>query len=72
MKGEAILLGARIMTVADSFSAMVSKRPYRDALSREEAIEELEKYKGVQFDAKVVDAFLKVLEKNPKIMDVDA
>jgi HD-GYP domain-containing protein (c-di-GMP phosphodiesterase class II) len=52
------------MTVADSFSAMVSKRPYRDALPREIALEELLKNKGTQFDPQVVDVFIKILEKD--------
>jgi putative nucleotidyltransferase with HDIG domain len=64
LKGEQILLGARIMAVADSYSAMVSQRPYRSALSREDAIQELNKHKGTQFDPDVVDAFLAVLAKN--------
>jgi HD-GYP domain-containing protein (c-di-GMP phosphodiesterase class II) len=64
LKEDQILLGARIMTVADSFSAMVSKRPYRDALPREIALEELLKNKGTQFDPQVVDVFIKILEKD--------
>ncbi len=63
IKGEDIKMGARIMAVADSFDAMITDRPYRKALSKEEAIEELKKCSGTQFDPKVVDAFLKVLDK---------
>lgn len=62
LKGEQIPLGARIMTVADSYDAMVSARPYRKVgLSQEEAVEEIKKHSGTQFDPKVVDAFLKVV-----------
>jgi putative nucleotidyltransferase with HDIG domain len=64
LKGEDILLGARIMSVADSFSAMVSERPYSQPLSRDRAIEELIKNKGTQFDPDVVDAFLAILSRN--------
>ena len=69
LKGENILLGARIMAVADSFDAMVTDRPYRKALSKEEAIEELKRNKGKQFDPEIVDLFLRVLEKNPDIIE---
>jgi putative nucleotidyltransferase with HDIG domain len=59
---EQIPLGARIMAVADSYDAMVSARPYRKVgLSINEAIEEIKKNSGVQFDPKVVEAFLKVV-----------
>jgi HD-GYP domain-containing protein (c-di-GMP phosphodiesterase class II) len=69
IKGENIKLGARIMTVADSFDAMITERPYRKAFTKEEAIEELKKCSGTQFDPKVVEAFLKVLEKNPDMLN---
>jgi response regulator RpfG family c-di-GMP phosphodiesterase len=63
LKGEQINLGARIMAVADSFDAMVTDRPYHKALLREEAVEELKRCSGTQFDPKMVEAFLKVLTK---------
>ena len=63
LKGEEILLGARIMAVADSYDAMVTKRPYRDALLQAQAREELLKNSGTQFDPKVVDTFLAILDK---------
>ena len=69
IKGEDIKLGARIMAVADSFDAMTTQRPYRKAMSRQEAVEELKKCSGAQFDPKIVDAFLRVLEKNPQIIE---
>lgn len=64
LKGEAIPLGARIMAVADSFDAMNSKRPYRDALAKDTIISELKKAKGGQLDPKIVDVFLCMLEKD--------
>jgi putative nucleotidyltransferase with HDIG domain len=64
LKGDGIPLGARIMSVADSFDAMVSPRPYRKVgLARQEAIEEIKRNSGTQFDSKVVEAFLKVVDQ---------
>ncbi len=60
-----IPLGARIIAVADSFNAMTSDRPYRKALSLQQAIEELQNNAGTQFDPTVVEAFLKVLAETP-------
>ncbi len=62
LKGEDVPIYARILAVADSFEAMVSDRPYRSKLSLGEAKKELERCKGTQFDPKVVEAFLRVLE----------
>jgi HD-GYP domain-containing protein (c-di-GMP phosphodiesterase class II) len=56
--GEAIPIGARIIAVCDAFDAMTSERPYRAARSPEEALAELRRCAGTQFDAEVVDAFL--------------
>jgi putative nucleotidyltransferase with HDIG domain len=57
LRGEAIHPHARLMAVADSFDAMTSARPYRDALSFEEAARRLRQDAGRQFDAAVVGAF---------------
>ena len=62
LKGEEIPLGARIVAVADSFMAMVSKRHYRQQLTIKGALEEILKHKGTQFDPVVVEAFLKVMK----------
>lgn len=64
LKGEGIPIGARIMSVADSYDAMVSARPYRKVgLSVNEAIQEIKKNAAIQFDPQVVEAFLKVVDK---------
>lgn len=63
--GDDIPLGARILAVADSFEAMTSDRPYRKALSREEAMAELLRNSGSQFDPEAVRHFMNLLEKNP-------
>ena len=62
LKGEQIPLGARIIAVADAFDAMVSGRPYRKARTVEEALAELRRCRGTQFDPMVVDAFLRLIE----------
>jgi two-component system cell cycle response regulator len=55
--GEAIPLGARIVSVCDAFHAMTTPRPYQPTLDREAALEELRRCAGTQFDPHVVDAF---------------
>jgi HD-GYP domain-containing protein (c-di-GMP phosphodiesterase class II) len=57
LKGERIPLGSRIIAVADAFDAMTSDRVYRAALSVDEAIAELRKGRGTQFDPQIVDLF---------------
>ncbi|MBI4675362.1 MAG: GAF domain-containing protein [Chloroflexi bacterium] len=60
--GEAIPLGARILTVVDAFSAIVDKRVYKGARSDEEGVAELQRCAGTQFDPRVVETFLRLLE----------
>jgi putative nucleotidyltransferase with HDIG domain len=62
LKGDQIPLGARIMTVADAFAAMVTARAYRKGRPPEEAVAELLRCRGTQFDPFVVDAFLRSLQ----------
>jgi len=63
LKGDEIILEARIMAVADVVEAMASHRPYRPALGIEDALEDIEKNKGVLYDEKVVDACLKLFRE---------
>ena len=58
VKGDDILLEARIIAVVDTYDAMTSDRPYRKALSHEIAVAEIKKYSGTQFDPYVADAML--------------
>jgi len=55
---------SRIVCVADSFDAMTSNRAYRKSMKVEQAIDELERWKGIQFDTEVVDVFVRLLKKN--------
>ena len=57
--GDEIPKLARILHVADAFEAMTADRPYRKALSVDQALAELRKFAGVQFDPEIVDAFVK-------------
>lgn len=63
LKGEQIPVGARIIAVSDVYEALTSDRPYRKAYPREEAIKIIKNSSGSQFDPKVVDAFLDVLQQ---------
>ncbi len=60
IKGKNIPIEARILAIADAFAAMISPRPYRSALSYREAIEELKKGAGTQFDPELVELFFPI------------
>ncbi len=60
LKGEDIILGARIITVADVVEAMAHHRPYRPALGLDKALEEITQNRGIKYDSDVVDACLRV------------
>lgn len=60
LKGEEIPIGSRIVSVIDAFDAMVSNRPYRQGLPREEAIRRLLEASGTQFNPAVVQAFVPI------------
>jgi HD-GYP domain-containing protein (c-di-GMP phosphodiesterase class II) len=64
LKGKSIHLGASIMAVADAFDAMISERPYREKpLTKQEAVKEIRRNSGTQFDPQVVNAFSKIVDK---------
>ena len=58
LKEDKIPLFLRIICVADAYDAMISKRPYKDAISRADAVEELKRCSGTQFDPEIVDLFI--------------
>jgi HD-GYP domain-containing protein (c-di-GMP phosphodiesterase class II) len=72
LAGEAIPLGSRIIFACDALHAMTSDRPYRAALSLEEAVAELRRHAGTQFDPGVVEALLAVLDESPMPAPMDA
>jgi HD-GYP domain-containing protein (c-di-GMP phosphodiesterase class II) len=64
LSGEEIPLGARIVAVLDAWAAMTSERPWRPALSTAEALKEIQKGAGTQFDPRVVEAFTVTVENH--------
>jgi len=71
LKGTDIPLGSRIIIVADAYEAMTSDRIYRKAIGHDKAMEQLNKYKGIQFDAAIVRTLEQLLQKSgPKAFDV--
>jgi HD-GYP domain-containing protein (c-di-GMP phosphodiesterase class II) len=63
LSGDEIPLESRILAVADAYEAMTSERVYRTALEPAEALAELERGSGSQFDPRVVGAFMRVLDR---------
>jgi HD-GYP domain-containing protein (c-di-GMP phosphodiesterase class II) len=64
LRGEQIPLGARIISVANAFDAMVTDWPYRSALAMSHVREELRRCAGTQFDPKIVEVFLTIPEEH--------
>ena len=64
LKGKEIPLLARIVTVADSFDAMIAERPYRPPLSLDSALNELRTKSGTQFEPLAVEAFMRVISRS--------
>jgi len=66
LAGEEIPLAARVFAVVDAYDAMTSRRPYRQAISREQASIEIARNSGTQFDPQVVKAFLVMIRRSPE------
>ncbi len=71
LKEHEILLGAQIIGICDTYDAMTNDRPYRDALSEEDAIKEIKKLSDVKFSKKVVDSFLGAYNRSYKEILLD-
>jgi len=69
LRKDQIPFSASIIAIADAYDAMTSQRPYRNALSEEEAIKELLNYSGKQFDPLLVEVFIEAIRDN-KILPV--
>ena len=65
--GEQIPVEARVLAIADAFDAMTSDRPYRRALSRDEALAEVERCSGTQFDPEIVSVFLELFAEAERL-----
>jgi len=69
LKGENIPLLSRILSIVDSFDAMTNARSYRSALTKEEAMEEIIKNAGSQFDPKITQLFVEIISKKLRLID---
>ena len=67
LAGANIPLGARIIAVTDAFDAMTTDRPYREGLHADDAVVELLRGAGTQFDVRCVSAFIRVVERGAAI-----
>jgi len=63
LKGEEIPIEGRLLAVVDAFDAIMANRPYRKGAGLKAAVSELVTYKGIQFDPKIVDAFIETLSE---------
>ncbi|BCZ48917.1 diguanylate cyclase [Clostridium gelidum] len=70
LKGEEIPLMARILSIADAYDAMVSYRSYRKSLTKNEAIKEIKKCSGIQFDPNIVEIFVGKVAKKLNEIDI--
>ncbi|MGI9592634.1 MAG: HD-GYP domain-containing protein, partial [Myxococcota bacterium] len=64
LRGDQIPLPSRIILVADTVEAMTSDRPYRKGMSLDKVVSEIHKFTGTQFDPKVAEAFLRLLDRD--------
>ncbi|WP_113672439.1 sensor domain-containing diguanylate cyclase/phosphohydrolase [Vallitalea guaymasensis] len=63
IKGNSIPLECRIFSIVESYTAMITNKPYKDAISRKAAVEELKRCAGKQFDPFIVDKFIEIIEE---------
>lgn len=68
LKGDEIMLEARIIAVADSYDAMTSDRPYRNGMDSALAVKELISMKGTYYDENVIDVFIKILKEDYNVI----
>ena len=68
LKGEAIPVGARIISIADAYDTMTTVRRYKKAISHEAALEEILKYAGTQFDPELAEVLCRAMERKTRVM----
>ncbi len=64
-KGSEIPTHAQIISIADAFDAMTTSRPYRKALQSAEALQEIDRFRGIQFSPELTDAFVRMVQELP-------
>jgi len=64
LQGNAIPLASSIISIADTYDAMTSDRPYRNAFSEAKTFGELESFSGMQFDPELIKEFIKIMERH--------
>lgn len=69
LRANEIPLGARIVAIADAYDAMIHDRPYKAAMSHDQAIAELRRHAGTQFDPELVDLFCELYASSPPVVD---
>lgn len=66
LKGKAIPRISRILSIVDAYDVMTNDRPYRKALTNNQALEEIKRCSGTQFDPELVEVFIEILNEEPK------
>ena len=69
LRGNDIPLGARVVALADAYDAMTNDRPYKRAMSHEQAIHEIRRHAGTQFDPELVEVFCELFAAEPPVAD---
>ncbi len=72
IEGEDIPVECRLLAIADTYEALIRVRPHRKALSHAEAVAELRRQAGTQFDPKLLEKFVEMLETLPPELESDA
>src|SRR6185295_17291786 len=70
LRGRDIPIGSRIVSIADAYDAMIQDRPYKRAVTHADAMSELHRYAGTQFDPELVEVFDKLFAARPPVPDL--